>query len=84
MVVTPNVNLVTNIGFGSEATNTTALDDKASMMKVGSINIISDPKKIDINKDADNYVFNNYLGGSDPFFFKTLILILRIALIKLK
>lgn len=84
MVVTPNVNLVTNIGFGSEATNTTASDDKASMMRVGSMNSISDPQKIDINKDADNYVFNNYLGGNDPFFFKTLILILRIVLIKLK
>jgi hypothetical protein len=55
MSILPNVNLVTNIGFGEDATHTTNVDSDLAGMKINSLTEILHPKKIEINKLADKY-----------------------------
>ena len=58
LVATPNVNLVSNIGFGSSATHTSNANSRLSSLPVGSISSVTHPKVIERDLKADNYVFN--------------------------
>uniref|UniRef100_UPI004047AA7D nucleotide-diphospho-sugar transferase n=1 Tax=Algoriphagus sp. TaxID=1872435 RepID=UPI004047AA7D len=62
--ITPNVNLVSNIGFGIDATH--AKDDKSifSNIEAKTILNIEHPKEIILNKDSDAR-FSNYLRKSE-------------------
>lgn len=80
MVVTPNKNLVTNIGFGCDATHTTSKENKASMMRTYKLKNITEPSQILINMDADNYVFKNYIGGSNLFLVVTLFRLIKLKI----
>jgi hypothetical protein len=62
LTATPNVNLVTNIGFGSNATHTTGVS-KMSNMKTSSIRNIINPDTLIHDVGADRYVFYQYFGG---------------------
>lgn len=53
-VIVPNINLISNIGFGKEATHTTGNSPFANL-EVGKIGVIKHPKKIIINRKADDY-----------------------------
>lgn len=55
LVVTPNVNLISNIGFGKEATHTTGSSPFAKM-DTKDIGELIHPKQIEVNKKADRYV----------------------------
>jgi len=55
LVITPVKNLVTNIGFGNLATNTTYTFTKMGNRKRYSINSIVHPGEIMVNHEADNY-----------------------------
>lgn len=61
VTILPNVNLISNIGFGKEATHTKGASLYANM-KIQDIGIILHPKNIKVNKKADRYasdkVFN--------------------------
>lgn len=61
VTILPNVNLISNIGFGKEATHTTGASLFANM-KTQDIGIILHPKNSKVNKKADRYasdkVFN--------------------------
>lgn len=56
--IIPQVNLIKNIGFGSDATHTTE-EHVYAAMKTGSIGEIIHPKSISINFEADKAFFNN-------------------------
>jgi hypothetical protein len=62
LTATPNVNLVSNIGFGQDATHTTGRS-AMSRMKTSGIMPLIDPSVVTHSLDADRYVFNEYFGG---------------------
>jgi hypothetical protein len=53
--IAPNVNLITNIGFGNNATHCVNPDDPASNLPLGSINKITHPSSKTICDKADRY-----------------------------
>ncbi len=53
----PNVNLVSNIGFGDGATHTTDTSNKLGYMKVEVYDKDIIPASIEVNKSADDYTF---------------------------
>lgn len=57
--ITPNVNLVQNIGFGKDATHTFNEKEKVMVVKTTALNTIIHPTKIYINKEADAYLFKH-------------------------
>ena len=73
LTVTPNVNLVSNIGFGDGATHTTFENDKYSNMSVQSIGNLKHPIKIEQNLEADKWTFNNHYGGKNLRFPTNLV-----------
>ena len=62
LTATPNVNLVSNIGFGPEATHTKG-KSTLSRRKTADMKNIIDPKNLMQAVDADRYVFYEYFGG---------------------
>jgi hypothetical protein len=58
--IIPNVNLVTNIGFGMGATHTANKNDVLSDIPHESLDKIVHPKNIAINEDADAFTFHNF------------------------
>lgn len=53
--ITPAMNLVSNIGFGSDATNTNYNYSRLSAMKAHTISQIKAPDNIAVNRIADNF-----------------------------
>ncbi len=63
LIVTPNKNLIKNIGFGHDATHTNNLNHKLANMvyeNLGEIKYVSEIKQ---NLEADNYVFDYVFNG---------------------
>lgn len=58
LAAVPAVNLVSNIGFGPGATNTTSEHDFRSRLPVHEIGEIHHPPSVSCNKEADRYRFN--------------------------
>lgn len=73
MSIIPNENLVTNIGFGEEATHTRDSEHVLAENKSGSIKEIIHPEKIKINEEADKYTFDNKIWMSKLSKLKLLI-----------
>ncbi|MBI9084496.1 MAG: hypothetical protein JEZ11_12925 [Desulfobacterales bacterium] len=63
LTATPNVNLVSNIGFGDNGTHTKSFDSRLSELPVHSIAELTHPIRIEQNILADNYVFDHTFGG---------------------
>jgi len=61
--VTPNVNLVQNIGFGQGATHTTSPTPLANL-PMGVMREIKHPPNVVSNQESDRYVFDHYYGGN--------------------
>jgi len=59
--IIPNANLVTNIGFGNNATHTVNADDPMANNSLGSIKKIVHPGNKSISADADTFFFKNFL-----------------------
>ena len=81
LTATPNVNLVSNIGFGKDASNTLSEKDKFSKMKVYSLGKIKHPKKVMSNIDADRHV-SNYNYGIRYLYFPYSWIILPLRILK--
>jgi len=64
LTATPQVNLVTNIGFGPDATHTVTADDQAGLPAL-RIGVLTHPTKIKQNLAADNFILNMNFGGAD-------------------
>lgn len=61
--IIPNVNLISNIGFGKDATHTLAISEVANMPTFGILPV-QHPQSILIDKKADKYYFENYISKS--------------------
>ena len=59
----PNVNLVSNIGFGGEATHTQKKNDQESNIPTKPLGKIIHSKIIEVNNEADIYDFEWTFGG---------------------
>jgi len=62
LVVTPNANLVTNIGFGPEGTHTLAKVDQDGL-PTKSLGQITHPTTVHQDLIADRHIFDHLLGG---------------------
>lgn len=63
LTVTPNVNLVSNIGFGTDSTHTTSADSPLAEMSTSPIGGLVHPVNIAQDLAADRYVFYHIFGG---------------------
>lgn len=63
LTATPNVNLVSNIGFGPDSTHTKSINSPVSNMPTGSLGKIKHPKLVVLDSKADNYVYGHLFGG---------------------
>lgn len=63
LTVTPNVNLVSNIGFGEDATHTTSSDNILAELVTHSLGEIEHPAYVVQDSSADQYVFKQSIGG---------------------
>ena len=63
LTATPNVNLVSNIGFGEGATHTMSKNDKNSNMETSSLKILKYTNIIKKNIKADDWTFNHHYEG---------------------
>ncbi|MCX5823695.1 MAG: glycosyltransferase family 2 protein [Deltaproteobacteria bacterium] len=62
LTATPNVNLVTNIGFGPDGTHTVASEDQEGL-PVHPLGPLTHPEKVIQDRKADRYVFDHSFGG---------------------
>ena len=62
LTATPNVNLVTNIGFGPDATHTVSSGDQDGL-PIYPLGMLTHPKQVKQNLVADRHVFNHNFGG---------------------
>ena len=58
LCITPNVNLISNIGFGEQATHTKNPDDPNANQEVGEIGDLRHPATIAPDSEADYFLFN--------------------------
>tara|TARA_Y100000389_G_scaffold143669_1_gene141967 strand:+ start:7565 stop:8497 length:933 start_codon:yes stop_codon:yes gene_type:complete len=86
LTITPNINLVSNIGFGKNASHTKTKNNKFSKMQVYNIDVIEHPKIVKRNIDADFWTFNYHYEGKYLRFPQNLLIIriIRFILSKLK
>ena len=63
--IAPNVNLVSNIGFGQEGTHTKSEKHYAANLPTYTIGHIRHPIEIKCDKDADRRDFLNHFGGKN-------------------
>jgi hypothetical protein len=59
LTATPNINLVSNIGFGGDATHTRKKNHKLSMLASSNLVKIKHPKIVQRNSEADRFAFDN-------------------------
>ena len=68
LTATPNVNLVSNIGFGPDSTHTAAADSPLAAMATSALGELRHPETVVQNTDADRYVFDYCFGGRSQRF----------------
>jgi hypothetical protein len=81
LVATPNVNLVSNIGFDQDGTHVKIFDEKIASLPIEALTEFYHPKKIEQDYKADIYIFDYHYGGRNlrmPF----LLLYLSIKILK--
>lgn len=77
LTITPNVNLVSNIGFGKDSTHTNDVNSPFNNILAISIGDIIHPKKIQLDIQADVYTYRKVFGGEKftfPNIFMTFII----------
>jgi hypothetical protein len=73
--ITPNINLISNIGFGTEATHTATIQNEYAELKTERIDTISHPSEVQINYAADNYFYKFQTGIKGEFWhYKNLLI----------
>lgn len=63
LTATPNVNLVSNIGFGSDSTHTASVDSPLAGMATAAIGELRHPESIKQVAEADRYIFDHTFDG---------------------
>lgn len=61
--ITPNQNLVTNVGFGDDATHTKNANSMVSYLKTQSMELIQHPSGMDLNIEADLCTSEKFFAG---------------------
>ena len=79
LTATPNVNLVSNIGFGPDSTHTASTNSPIAGMKTGALGEITHPAAIFPDQAADRYDFDHTFGGKSQRFPASLLHLLRRA-----
>jgi len=64
LTATPNVNLVSNIGFGEDSTHTKLADSPYANLATVPLGERTHPIMVSRSAEADRYVFDNLFGGS--------------------
>lgn len=59
--ILPNVNLISNIGFGKDATHTNDINNAFANVSTHDIGVLIHPKVIKVNKKADRYVSDKFI-----------------------
>ncbi|OOC47844.1 hemolytic protein HlpA-like protein [Thioalkalivibrio versutus] len=77
LTATPNVNLVSNIGFGKESTHTGSRSSPVAELPTSEIGTLSHPSEVGQDLVADQHVFEFNFGGRNQRFPKNLIIIPR-------
>jgi len=57
--ICPKVNLVSNIGFGEDATNTFYVDKRMADLEIMELDLTKHPSKVEVNDEADKYTSRN-------------------------
>lgn len=73
LTATPNVNLITNIGFGPDATHTVETEDR-EWLPVHSLGALAHPDKVIHNLNADRYTFDHHFRIKDRFYVRLFML----------
>lgn len=73
LTVTPNVNLVSNIGFGPDSTHTASADSPLAGMQTSAIGEFIHPERITREQAADHYVFDHTFNGRHQRFPRSLL-----------
>jgi len=68
LTATPNINLVSNIGFGKDSTHTRSENDKNANLPSQEIGEVIHPEEIERNIEADKYNFDNFFEGLNKRF----------------
>lgn len=68
LTATPNVNLVSNVGFGPDSTHTASADSPLAGMATSAIGELVHPAAISRDQAADLYVFDHTFGGENQRF----------------
>jgi hypothetical protein len=69
--IIPNVNLVKNIGFNQDATNTKTENNEIARLKLDFMKFpLKHPEKIEINREADKYTFKTFYLPTENTFKK--------------
>lgn len=75
LTITPNVNLVSNIGFGEDSTHTNDTNSPFNNMSTHSMDELTHPSLISRDLKADLYAYNIVFGGHKFSFPRILITI---------
>jgi hypothetical protein len=73
LTITPNVNLVSNIGFGPDSTHTASPDSPQANMDTHSVGTMVHPTRIVQDVAADAYVFDYAFGGRNLRFPRSVL-----------
>jgi hypothetical protein len=63
LVVAPNTNLISNIGFGANATHTTSFDALHANQPLEPLGPVVHPPHVAVDEAADRYTFDHSFGG---------------------
>lgn len=73
LTVTPNVNLVSNIGFGPESTHTSSARSPLADMATAALGDLQHPEAVEQNIEADKYAFDYTFGARDLRFPRSVL-----------
>lgn len=69
----PNVNLMSNIGYGADATHTIKAKDPMAALPTAPLGTLTHPSSIEPDLVADRYTFEHAFGGKDLRFPRLLL-----------
>jgi hypothetical protein len=73
LAVLPNVNLVSNIGFGEAATHTKTLKDRLANLPLHEMIFpLQHPLRVARDQKIDQMIFEQMIGASRPAFYQQL------------
>ena len=78
LTATPNANLVTNIGFGPDATHTVTGEEREGA-QVQPLGVLTHPGKVERDRAADRYVFDYQFGGINHRLLRKILHLPRIV-----